>query len=186
MSSLDAAVVWLDSGVCSQAASHSFWLAGRPLPLCARDLGLFGAFLLALPFVRGPGRPRWLWGLAPLVLDGLNSLVFDDLGWALYAPSNPLRLATGALAGVSLAMLLAPAVRHSRLPKKSAVLALPIAGALGWPGLAVLGTVGVLALIASANQLVRPSLDPRLAWAAALPELALLAAAKGGLLLLLR
>jgi hypothetical protein len=47
VSNLDALLVWLDGGLCAQQASHSFWIDGRQLPLCARDLGLFAAFLLA-------------------------------------------------------------------------------------------------------------------------------------------
>ena len=186
MTGVDAALIWLDSGVCSQNAAHSFWLAGRPLPLCARDLGLFGAFLLALPFVRGAGNLRWLCGIAPLAIDGANSLAFDSLGWALYAPSNPLRLVTGALAGVSLAILLAPVLRQRAGWQVLAMTAAVAIMAGANLALALLGTLGVLAFIACANLLARPALDRRLAWALALPELALLAAAKSGLLLLLR
>jgi hypothetical protein len=59
---------------------------------------------------------------------------------------------------------------------------------LASPGLALglLGTAGVLSLIATANLLTRPSLQSRLAWALALPELTLLAAAKYSLLAVLR
>jgi hypothetical protein len=52
--------------------------------------------------------------------------------------------------------------------------------------LAVLGSVGVLAVIASANMLAKPGLHGGFAWALAVPELALLAAAKYGLLAVLR
>lgn len=196
---LDALLVWLDGAVCSQAPGHSFWLAGQQLPLCARDLGLFGAFLLVLPFVRGAGQLRWLWGLGPLIIDGANSFVFDELGWAWYTPANGWRLATGIMAGISLAIVLAPAVRrtagHLATPRRiPSVPSLPLAlfaAAVAWlagpyPAVALLGTAGILALIAHANLLARPALSTPLAWALALPELALLAAAKDGLLAALR
>ena len=84
--------------------------------------------------------------------------------------------------------LLAPALGHWRSPKWWPLppLTLGFAGALGWLGLAAVGIAGVLAVVASANLLARPTLDRRLALALALPELALLATAKSGLLLLLR
>jgi hypothetical protein len=60
VSNLDALLVWLDGGLCAQQASHSFWIDGRQLPLCARDLGLFAAFLLAATLA-----PRYAPGVRP-------------------------------------------------------------------------------------------------------------------------
>jgi uncharacterized membrane protein len=193
VSSLDQLLVWLDSGVCSQTISHSFWLAGRPLPLCARDLGLFGAFLVALPFARGRRGQAWLWGLLPLVIDGANSFAFDALHWSLYDPSNPIRLATGVLAGASLAFavpfheLVPLPWRWERLGEGTLAIAVT-AALLVNPnlGLALFGTAGIVALIATANLLAKPAMARHLAWALALPELTLLATAKYGLLAALR
>ena len=185
MSSLDAALVWLDSGVCSQIPSHSFWLAGHQLPLCARDLGLFGAFLLALPFARPGGPLAWLLGLLPLLADGANSLAFDILHASLYQPANSVRFATGALAGACLALTIGRRARP-------AILVVPLAGMLAlatrelWLLPALTATAGAAALAASATALARPRWSDRAVWALALPELALLAAGKSGLLALLR
>ena len=185
VSSLDRLLLWLDSGVCSQIPSHSFWLAGHPLPLCARDLGLFGAFLLTLPFTPRSRPLSWLWALAPLILDGANSFAFETLNLSLYEPSNIVRLATGALAGACLALVLGPSLSRRLVSVGISALAVLL---LASPGLALglLGTAGVLSLIATANLLARPSLQRRLAWALTLPELALLSVAKYGLLAVLR
>src|SRR2546425_9345983 len=101
VSSLDALLIWLNSGVCSQNPAHSFWIDGRPLPLCARDLRLFGGFLLASLFA-GRSQLWWLLGLAPLLVDGANSFAYDTVGLSLYPPTNTLRLLTGLLAGAAL------------------------------------------------------------------------------------
>jgi uncharacterized membrane protein len=168
VSNLDAALIWLNSGVCSQNPAHSFWLEGRPLPLCARELGRFGGFLIASWFARRSSL-TWLLGLLPLAVDGLNSFAFDALGMALYEPNNVLRLVTGLLAGVCLAVLLG---RMRCWPW------LVLLGcAEPWLAVGLLGTVGVLALLASANQLTYP-LSSRTAWLVALPELAALALVK--------
>ena len=216
MSPFDSLLVWLGGGVCSQIPSHSFWFNGSPLPLCARDLGLFGAFLLAQPFARGACRWSWLCGFAPLLLDGANSFAFEAFNRSLYQPSNALRLATGLLAGVSLAMLLRSRLDSglchaerseasdlgARIPRvarndkgfpirpftsSGVLLGVAALGLLSPPLLlALLGSAGVLALIAAANLLARPALSRRLAWAMALPELAVLAGAKHVLLAALR
>jgi len=177
VSSLDALLIWLNSGVCSQNPAHSFWVDGRPLPLCARDLGLFGGFLLASLL---PARRQlwWLLALAPLLIDGANSFTYDTVGLSLYAPTNTLRLLTGMLAGITLSGL----IGHVRVTR--AILALGLVAMVSpYFALALLATAGVLAMLAAANKLARANM--RLAWALALPELALLATAKQGLLTLL-
>ena len=196
VSSLDALLIWLNSGVCSQNPAHSFWIDGRPLPLCARDLGLFGGFLLASLFV-GRRQLWWLLGLAPLLVDGANSFAYDTVGLWIYAPTNLLRLVTGVLGGVGLAR-----VCHSEPQAKNLLVStrrgrsfallrmtcgtlpmLVLATLSPYFALALLATAGVLAMLAATNKLMRP--DARLAWALALPELALLATAKQGLLAVL-
>ena len=184
---LEAALFWLDGGVCSQNPAHSFWLASQPLPLCARDLGLFGMFLLAtlaLSFAPRPGwQPWWLLGVLPLVLDGLNSFGSDAFGVALYAPDNALRLASGCLAGMSLAMLLAPLT--PRTPAMALTASFAFTAALS-PVIAIslVGSAGIVVVLATANQLLRQ--PPRLAYALALPELTALALVSHGVSGLLR
>lgn len=96
------------------AQKHLVFLGERPLPLCARNLGIYSSFLLSLGYLwaRGrrhaaalPTRPLLaVLGLAALamLLDGVNS-VLEDTGRAyLYAPRNDLRTITGALFGIAL------------------------------------------------------------------------------------
>lgn len=107
-------------GICPQRISHSYFLAGRQLPLEAREGGIFAGFLLSILVfaVMGRGRARGL--PTPLVLgilllfgagmafDGVNNLL-SDLGlFHLYPPYNPARLITGLLMGVAMAGLLWP------------------------------------------------------------------------------
>ena len=180
VSSLDTLLIWLNSGVCSQNPAHSFWLEGRPLPLCARDLGLFGGFLLAslLPVRR---QPRWLLALAPLLVDGANSFAYDTISLSLYTPTNTLRLLTGTLAGSALALALP---RLGVSPLMGAIAMAPLAGPNA--AIALLGTVGVLTLLGAANCLAKPSLSRNMAFLLALPELAALAFTKQALTTLIR
>ena len=111
---------WLDSGICAQLATHSFYPGGERLPLCARNTGIYLGFLLTLItfYATGRGRaqqlPSWqiilvlACGVLALGIDGFNSLALD-LGLPhLYQPNNLLRLTTGLLTGLTLASLALP------------------------------------------------------------------------------
>ncbi len=108
--------------VCHQIGDHSFFIAGRQLPLCARCTGTYlgalaGLIVLAsrgkLRAGRFPARPYLIvLGLFMLLwaLDGLNSfLALLELPH-LYTPSNLLRLVTGSLEGIAIAAILVPAI----------------------------------------------------------------------------
>lgn len=112
----------LDSGICAQLPTHSFYPGGERLPLCARNTGIYLSFAIGVIslFARGLGRaarmPKgWvalvlLAGIGLMGIDGVNSL-FLDLGLPhLYQPSNLLRLATGLLTGTAMAAFLMPVV----------------------------------------------------------------------------
>ncbi len=105
--------------VCHRIPARSFFVAGEQLPLCARDTGMFGAALLHLillatsPRARAARLPSGIWrvGLAALAFawaaDGLNSYVALLTGQPIaYAPSNTLRLITGAGMGIVMSTLL--------------------------------------------------------------------------------
>ncbi|MBC7223537.1 MAG: DUF2085 domain-containing protein [Anaerolineae bacterium] len=109
--------------VCHQWPAHSLFLGGWQLPLCARCTGTFlGAAVSLLALVwRGRARtgnlpPAGI--LAALVcfvaawaVDGMNSFLSLFPGAPHpYAPSNPLRLATGLLNGTALVHLALPVV----------------------------------------------------------------------------
>lgn len=107
-------------GICPQRVSHSYFLAGKQLPVEARMMGMFAGFLLTALVFAGLGRfrarqlPTWpvllILGLfaASMALDGINATLYD-LGFPhLYVPTNPARLITGLLMGAAMAGLLWP------------------------------------------------------------------------------
>jgi len=86
--------------VCAQIPSHSFYIFGHQLGLCARNLSIYSSmFLGSLVFVlskkRLPGIPWWLWILMilPIALDGLTQM------FGLRESTWELRLITGTLFG---------------------------------------------------------------------------------------
>jgi uncharacterized membrane protein len=107
-------------GICPQRVSHSYFLAGRQLPVEAREGGMFAGFLLSVLVFAALGRfrARELPSLPLLVLlllfgagmafDGVNNTLYDMGLFHLYAPYNPARLVTGLLMGATMAGLLWP------------------------------------------------------------------------------
>ncbi len=96
------------------AQKHLVFVGERPLPLCARNLGIYSSYLLTLGylFARGYGRAAALparpllaalaVGALAMVGDGINS-VLEDTGRAyVYLPRNDLRTITGVLFGIAL------------------------------------------------------------------------------------
>ncbi len=117
---------WVAAAVCHRIPSHSFSLAERQLPLCARCTGTFLGALTALfgqaVFLRRRGTSLPPPAITVLLvsfigimgIDGLNSYVNLMRGTPLfYEPRNELRLMTGALNGLALAALLWPMVHFS-------------------------------------------------------------------------
>ncbi len=113
-----SAAHWFGSAVCHQFPTHSYQVAGVPLPLCARCTGLYLGALLTLIFhawsrPRAVGLPR-PWMLVVLVLfffawagDGINSfLSIIPIAPHLYPPQNILRLITGTLMGITIGSLI--------------------------------------------------------------------------------
>jgi uncharacterized membrane protein len=105
LSPVPHAVYWIGDGECHQLANRSFFINGNQMPFCARDVGLFTGLAVAsgvATFVRYKVNPALvLLGLVPIGLDGGLQLVTD------YESNNLLRVATGFVAGVVLALLLA-------------------------------------------------------------------------------
>ncbi len=109
---------WFGSAVCHQWPSHSYFIAGVELPLCARCTGLYLGGLLTLIYLgwrhpRAVGLPP-AWMLAAMVLfflawagDGVNSFLasFPTPLPHLYPPQNILRATTGMLMGITLGTL---------------------------------------------------------------------------------
>lgn len=99
------AVYWLGDAECHQLAIRSYFLNGNQMPFCARDVGLFLGLVVgffAATFVRWKIPPLLvLLGLVPIAIDGGLQQVTS------YESTNPLRILTGLLAGLVLALLFA-------------------------------------------------------------------------------
>ena len=87
--------------VCAQIPSHSFYILGHQLGLCARNFSIYTSmFLTSVVFVlskkRLPGIPWWVWVLMilPMALDGTTQM------FGLRESTWELRLLTGTLFGV--------------------------------------------------------------------------------------
>jgi uncharacterized membrane protein len=103
-------------GVCAQA--HTVDMAGLRLPLCARNTGIYGGFivttlyLLALGRARAAKLPPWpitltlILFVAIMAFDGFNSMLVDMFLPHLYTPQNELRTLTGIGMGVGIAVLM--------------------------------------------------------------------------------
>ena len=108
-------------GICHQIPERTFFINGKPLPLCARCSGTYlGAVLgFAGLLVLGRRRAGEMPGKGVLVLlgsfivlmgiDGINSyLSFFPNTPQLYEPRNIFRLATGLLNGLALSLIVYP------------------------------------------------------------------------------
>jgi uncharacterized membrane protein len=103
-------------GVCAQA--HTVDMAGLRLPLCARNTGIYGGFLVTTLYLLALGRaraaklPRWPITITLLVLvavmavDGFNSMLVDMFLPHLYTPQNEVRTLTGIGMGVAISVLM--------------------------------------------------------------------------------
>ncbi len=117
---------WVAAAVCHRIPSHTFFVAGRQLPLCARCTGTFLGALTALlgqalvlrrraaGFPPAPVTVILVGFVALMGVDGFNSYI-DLMRGAplLYEPRQELRLVTGALNGLALGALLWPMVNFS-------------------------------------------------------------------------
>lgn len=103
-------------GLCAQQPTHTFHFGDARLPFDARMSGIYGGFALTSIFFLFRGRwghsgippiPVCLFlgfGIASLAIDGVNSTLLDMGLWYLYEPMNEMRLATGLLTGLALAV----------------------------------------------------------------------------------
>ncbi|HWV24146.1 MAG TPA: DUF2085 domain-containing protein [Thermomicrobiales bacterium] len=105
-------------GLCAQTPTHSFTFGGQLLPFDARMTGIYGGVLVTMIYLCVRGKVM-RWGIPPIRIvvvlslfvaamaaDGFNSL-FTDLGlWHPWTPSNEVRLVTGYLTGIALAVVL--------------------------------------------------------------------------------
>ena len=113
--------------VCHRIDSRSFHIGNIQFSVCARCTGQYLGAVLGLAYLmilrpRRVQRPPWwiigvlLLGAAAYALDGVNSflhlLPFTEHLW-LYEPNNTLRLFTGTMVGLGIAVMLYPAFNQS-------------------------------------------------------------------------
>lgn len=113
--SLGASMQWrlLFRLMCHGIPHRCLELFGVPMPLCARCVGIYGGMLAgivafwAVPLLRERVM-RWfaVAALTPLAIDGLTQLA------GLRESTNPLRLATGAIAGMAFGLWVLSAVER--------------------------------------------------------------------------
>src|SRR5207244_1913238 len=69
---------WLDSGICAQLPTHSFYPGGQELPLCARNTGIYLGFIVTLLtlYATGRGRAQRLppWPIIVVLVSGVGIL----------------------------------------------------------------------------------------------------------------
>ena len=142
--SLAGKLQMLVAGVCAQRPGHSYFMGGVQLPLEARMGGIFAGFLVGVLYLLWANRERA--GLLPpaplqalllgfvalMALDGINALCYDT-GWPyLYPPQNAVRLATGLLCGLALALLAVPVLSATLWRDWDYEPSLASVGELGW------------------------------------------------------
>jgi uncharacterized membrane protein len=155
----------LGYAVCHRIADHSFFMADRQLPLCARCSGMYLGALIGLayflPRCRKAGFPpvriQLVFGIfiIAFALDGVNS--FADLlngSPALYPPQNSLRLLSGTMVGLAASAILTAAVGQSVWREYQNVPALGGFRLLG--GLVGVGLLADMALLSDNTLLVYP------------------------------
>jgi uncharacterized membrane protein len=103
-------------GLCAQRPSHSFYFGEQRLPFDARMTGIYAGFAGAVAYLLLRGRHRraglpsipafsvLLLFIGAMAFDGFNSTFKDMDAPYLYEPDNRLRLVTGAMTGIGLAV----------------------------------------------------------------------------------
>ncbi|WP_161975400.1 DUF2085 domain-containing protein [Tengunoibacter tsumagoiensis] len=102
--------------VCAQIPSHSFYIFGHQLGMCARNFSIYasmfvGSLIFVLSKKRIPGIPWWLWGLMilPIAFDGITQMFgLRESDWVL-------RLLTGTLFGLGNVWFALPLMQKSLL-----------------------------------------------------------------------
>lgn len=105
----------LGSLICHQLPSRTLFIDGRPLPVCARDTGIYLGIFISTMIILLLGRYRadrlpaipvamvMCALMIPMIVDGAGSYL------GVYETNNTLRLFTGAFFGISVPIFLIPA-----------------------------------------------------------------------------
>lgn len=88
--------------ICAQIASHSFYILGHQLGMCARNMAIYSSMFVGSAIFLGtkkrlPGIPWWLWVLLilPMAYDGFTQM------FGLRESTWELRVLTGTLFGLA-------------------------------------------------------------------------------------
>jgi uncharacterized membrane protein len=100
--------------ICAQIPSHSFYIMGHQLGMCARNMSIYssmfaGGLIFLLSKKRLPGIPWWLWVLLilPMAYDGLTQM------FGLRESTWELRVITGTLFGLANMWFALPLVQRT-------------------------------------------------------------------------
>lgn len=112
--------------VCAQIPSHSFFILGHQLGMCARNLSIYaamfvGSLVFTLSKKRFPGIPWWLWVLCclPMAWDGFTQM------FGLRESTWELRVLTGVLFGLASVWFILP-MMHKTLIETANVPTVPV------------------------------------------------------------
>lgn len=102
--------------VCAQIPSHSFYIFGHQLGMCARNFSIYssmfvGSLIFVLSKKRIPGIPWWLWLLMilPMAIDGTTQM------FGLRESTWELRVLTGTLFGLGNVWFALPLIQKTIL-----------------------------------------------------------------------
>jgi uncharacterized membrane protein len=102
--------------VCAQIPSHSFYIFGHQLGMCARNFSIYasmfvGSLIFILSKKRIPGIPWWLWILMilPMAIDGTTQM------FGLRESTWELRVLTGTLFGLGNVWFALPLIQKTIL-----------------------------------------------------------------------
>ena len=128
--------MWLGFGLCHQMPERSFAGGCIQVPVCARDEGIYLGFLAALLFIsfleRRGRRSSWAppWWVTVTMIAFIGAMALDGItSYAgLRETTNELRLITGLMAGVAIAVFTIPLVNSQlwRVPGSGKILSRPI------------------------------------------------------------
>ncbi len=102
--------------VCAQIPSHSFYIFGHQLGMCARNFSIYtsmfiGSLIFVLSKKRIPGIPWWVWVLMilPMAIDGTTQM------FGLRESTWQLRVITGTLFGLANVWFALPLIQKTIL-----------------------------------------------------------------------
>ena len=102
--------------VCAQIPSHSFYIFGHQLGMCARNFSIYtsmfiGSLIFVLSNKRIPGIPWWVWVLMilPMAIDGTTQM------FGLRESTWELRVLTGTLFGLGNVWFALPLIQKTIL-----------------------------------------------------------------------